>query len=123
MSDELRQKIIRVLVSSRYDDQSECVAEVMEPHADTNHNARHERRIAFEQADRILEHFPQITNTRHTPEAVKGVVEAGLAWQESRAAIAHTASIDIGAPEYDRIINARKRFDAALKAYKIHIGE
>ena len=118
MSDELRQKIIRVLVSSRYDDQSECVAEIMEPHADTNHNARHERRIAFEQADRILEHFPQITNTRHTPEAVKGVVEALEVLLKAYAN--HSGGGWYREPQRGEHVNKAL---AALKAYKIHIGE
>jgi len=74
MSEELKQEIVRVLVSSRYDDQAECISEIMQPHADTNHNARHERRIAFEQADRILEHFPQLANARIHPDP-KVIVE------------------------------------------------
>ena len=64
-------------------------------------------------------HDQRITwNTRHTPEAVKGVVEA---LEEFIAHEVEYMSLNkLGAPEkQDRVIKAR----AALKAYKIHIGE
>ena len=63
-------------------------------------------------------------NTRHTPEAVKGVVEALESWVNNHrylddAQVQELYEGNENNPLYSKIIKAR----AALKAYKIHIGE
>ena len=78
--------------------------------------------FSFVLRQKMHHHFVSSWNTRHAPDP-SGVVEAGQAWQKARADIAHKGFTDIGAEEYDRVISARKRFDAELKAYKIHIGD
>ena len=103
MSDELKLKIEKALIAfqdslyEKYDD--DCHLETGEEHA-------------------FRSGYRAAMNTRHTPEAVKGVVEAleGFIAHE----IEYMTLNRLGDPEkQDRVIEAR----AALKAYKIHIGE
>ena len=63
-------------------------------------------------------------NTRHTPEAFKGVVEALEGWVDNHRYLDDAQVRELyesyeNNPLYSKIIKAR----AALKAYKIHIGE
>ena len=63
-------------------------------------------------------------NTRHTPEAVKGIVEALEGWVDNHRYLDDAQVRELyesyeNNPLYSKIIKAR----AALKAYKIHIGE